>query len=418
MIAPSLRGATRPIGAGLPLALLSALLLLASACDMDRVLPGRARAATAHERYAESLREAGLDSTALGRDWLAAADSVLRAPLETTLPLAEAGSYARDEVRAVAYRVRLREGQRLDVTLQAQGLPTRLFLDLFEVVGDSALPMNQRTFAHRVSGESVADSLTTAASAPADSIAARLALSHEADRDASFVLRVQPELLRGGRFVLRVQIAPTLAFPVEGGGNRAIRSLFGVARDGGRRSHHGIDIFAPRGTPVLAAANGIVRSTTPNRLGGIVVWLVDTARSQSLYYAHLDRHVVAPGMPVRIGDTLGYVGNSGNARTTAPHLHFGIYRRGRGPVDPLQHVWRQPGASAVALDTTWLGRSATPRARTATLRTGPAVNADTIRRLPAALSLTVLGSTRNWLRVVLPDGTSGYVEQRALTAAE
>lgn len=394
------------------------LALFVAACDMDRVLPGRSPAATAHERYAASLREAGLDSTALGRDWLAAADSVLRAPLETTLPLAEAGSYARDEVRAVAYRVRMREGQRLDVTLEARGLPARLFLDLFEMEGDSTAPVSQRTFTHLASGEAASDSLTQAAVVPGDSVAARLMLSHEAERDGSVVLRIQPELLRAGRFTLRIQIAPTLAFPVDGAGNRAIRSLFGVARDGGRRSHHGIDIFAPRGTPVLAAADGIVRSTTPNRLGGIVVWLSDTARMQSLYYAHLDRHIVAPGMPVRLGDTLGFVGNSGNARTTAPHLHFGIYRRGRGPVDPLQHVWRQPGASAVALDTTWLGRFATPRAHTATLRVGPAVNADTIRRLPAALSLTVRGSTRNWLRVVLPDGTSGYVEQRALTPAE
>jgi peptidoglycan LD-endopeptidase LytH len=399
----------------LSVALTSGALFLAAACDMDRVLPGRARASTAHERYAESLRDAGLDSSALGRDWLTAGDSVLRAPLQTTLPLVEAGAYTRDEARAVAYRVRLREGQRLDVSLEAAGLPARIFVDLFEEEGDSTRALAQRTFLHRATGEPRADSAQVAG---ADSVAARLTLSHEAGADGTFVLRVQPELLRAGRFTLRMQIAPTLAFPVDGAGNRAILSLFGVARDGGRRSHHGIDIFAPRGTPVLASANGIVRSTTPNQLGGIVVWLTDTARSQSLYYAHLDRHVVAAGMPVRVGDTLGFVGNTGNARTTAPHLHFGIYRRPRGPVDPLQHVWQHPTATGKALDTTWLGRAATARGRTVALRVAPAVNADTIRRLPVQMALTVRGATGSWLRVVLPDGTSGYVEQRALTTAE
>lgn len=391
--------------------------MLIVGCGLDDIVPGRSRATTAHERYAEALRSAGLDSTALGRDWLAAADSVLRAPLETTLPLAEAGVYTRDEARAVAYFVRLRDGQRLEVQLDAQGVPARLFLDLFEVEGDSIGPPNERAYRHRASGEALVDS-TAVVSAATDSTLMRLALEHEAGRSGLYVLRVQPELLRAGRYTLRVQIAPTLAFPVRGAGNRAILSLFGVARDGGRREHHGIDIFAPRGTPVLAAANGIVRSTEPNRLGGIVVWLSDTARAQSLYYAHLDRHVVSAGMPVRVGDTLGFVGNTGNARTTAPHLHFGIYRRGRGPVDPLQHVWRHPAAAELALDTTWLGRAATPRAQTITLRAGPAGNADAIRRLPARMALAVRGATGDWLRVVLPDGTSGYVEQRALTMAE
>jgi murein DD-endopeptidase MepM/ murein hydrolase activator NlpD len=121
-------------------------------------------------------------------------------------------------------------------------------------------------------------------------------------------------------------------------GNPAIQSLFGVERDGGRRAHHGIDIFAPRGTPVIAATDGVVRSTSPNELGGNVVRLSDPRRAQTLYYAHLDRHVVAEGQQVRVGDTLGFVGNTGNARSTPPHLHFGIYVRGRGPINPLRYV--------------------------------------------------------------------------------
>jgi murein DD-endopeptidase MepM/ murein hydrolase activator NlpD len=57
-----------------------------------------------------------------------------------------------------------------------------------------------------------------------------------------------------------------------------------------------------------------------------------------LYYAHLDRHAVSAGQRVRKGEIVGFIGNTGNARTTAPHLHFGIYRRGQGAIDPLYYV--------------------------------------------------------------------------------
>jgi len=63
------------------------------------------------------------------------------------------------------------------------------------------------------------------------------------------------------------------------------------------------------------------------------VWL--STPGMSYYYAHLERATVSPGQRVRVGDVIGYVGNSGNAATTDPHLHFGIYRWGRGAVDPF-----------------------------------------------------------------------------------
>ena len=103
----------------------------------------------------------------------------------------------------------------------------------------------------------------------------------------------------------------------------AIQSRWGAPRDGGARRHEGIDVFAPRGTPVLAGAAGRVSRVQETPIGGRVVWLQTDAGS--LYYAHLDRPLVAAGDRVGAGDTLGTVGNTGNAAATPPHLHFGIY---------------------------------------------------------------------------------------------
>jgi murein DD-endopeptidase MepM/ murein hydrolase activator NlpD len=117
-----------------------------------------------------------------------------------------------------------------------------------------------------------------------------------------------------------------------------VQGLFGDGREGGRRRHEGIDIFAPRGTPAVAAVDGWITGAATNRLGGNVVWLWSPTKRVALYYAHLDRHAVTRGDRVWAGDTVGYVGTTGNARGTPPHLHFGIYVTGEGAVDPFHFV--------------------------------------------------------------------------------
>jgi murein DD-endopeptidase MepM/ murein hydrolase activator NlpD len=377
------------------------LVLLAACKPSDTFRAARAVPATAHGRYAQALHDAGLDSTALGREWLVAADSALRAPLEAPLPAREIGAYSRSEARAVAYRVALRDGQRLVATVRADGLRAALFLDLFEVADDSA-----GSLIHRATADTLARR---------DSAAALLSLAFEASRDGAYVVRLQPELLRDGRFELTLRAEPSLAFPVDGHGNGAIQSLFGVARDGGRRSHHGIDIFAPRGTPVLASTEGVVRSTDPNTLGGKVVWLGDERRRQTLYYAHLDSASVVEGQRVQRGDTLGFVGNTGNARTTKPHLHFGIYRRGAGPIDPLAHVRlvsaRPP---VIEADTARVGRDAATRVANATLRLSPTASGTPITIIPRNVALRIMGASANWYRVQFSNGTSGYLTASAI----
>jgi murein DD-endopeptidase MepM/ murein hydrolase activator NlpD len=116
-----------------------------------------------------------------------------------------------------------------------------------------------------------------------------------------------------------------LLMPVVGVQTFDLSNSWGDSRDGGRRRHRGIDIFAPRGTAIVAVADGIISYLGDQPKGGHCLWLA-TENGASFYYAHLDRWAAGlyEGMEVRSGDLLGYVGNTGNAKYTSPHLHFGV----------------------------------------------------------------------------------------------
>jgi murein DD-endopeptidase MepM/ murein hydrolase activator NlpD len=150
--------------------------------------------------------------------------------------------------------------------------------------------------------------------------------------DGTYHVLVQPAREEANARRLTAELGAALPFPVVGARADSIRSLFGATRDAGRRNHEGIDIFVQRLTPVLAVAAG---RAMPGRdaLGGNTVWL--NTPGTSYYYAHLDRVAVRDQQLVKAGDVLGYVGNTGNARNVPSHLHFGVYRWGRKPVDPL-----------------------------------------------------------------------------------
>jgi murein DD-endopeptidase MepM/ murein hydrolase activator NlpD len=119
----------------------------------------------------------------------------------------------------------------------------------------------------------------------------------------------------------------SLPVPVQGIGPSDLADTWGGARSEGRR-HEGIDIFAPRGTPVIASTHGVVVRKGLNRLGGQVVGVVGPAGWYH-YYAHLDAwSTVGIGDWVEVGTVLGYVGDTGNAKGTPTHLHYGIYVQG------------------------------------------------------------------------------------------
>ena len=107
---------------------------------------------------------------------------------------------------------------------------------------------------------------------------------------------------------------------------------WGFPRSGGRQ-HQGVDIFAAHGTPLYAAADGVILRLANDRLGGLAVHLLDDA-GHRYYYAHLDGFAVVAGERVRAGDVIGVVGNTGNARTTPPHLHWQYHPANGPPVNP------------------------------------------------------------------------------------
>ncbi|MCD1279447.1 M23 family peptidase [Psychrobacter sp. CCUG 69069] len=106
-----------------------------------------------------------------------------------------------------------------------------------------------------------------------------------------------------------------------------LTDTWGAARSQGR-SHEGIDIFAPRHTPIQSTTQGIVSKVGENNLGGRVVVVVGPGGAGH-YYAHLEDYAdIAPNDWVNQGEVIGYVGDSGNAKGTPPHVHYGIYING------------------------------------------------------------------------------------------
>jgi len=115
---------------------------------------------------------------------------------------------------------------------------------------------------------------------------------------------------------------------------RQITDTFGAPR-GNDRQHQGQDIFAPRNTPVFSATDGYVWRIGENNLGGNTVWVIG-AGGRVYYYAHLEKYApeLKVGDAVTTDTILGYVGTSGNAAGTPPHLHFGVYAA-VGAINPL-----------------------------------------------------------------------------------
>ena len=118
-----------------------------------------------------------------------------------------------------------------------------------------------------------------------------------------------------------------MIFPVPGG---SFSPGWGAPRSGGR-SHKGVDIFAPRGTPIYAPSDGRIENTSGN-LSGLAVRFFD-GQGNKYFMGHLDSNS-GPARQVRAGEIIGYVGNTGNAKSTSPHVHFEFHPGGGGAVNP------------------------------------------------------------------------------------
>lgn len=125
-----------------------------------------------------------------------------------------------------------------------------------------------------------------------------------------------------------------LAMPLEDVRRKEISDTWQAARGDGRK-HEGQDIFAPRGTPILSATSGYIYNIGENNLGGQTVSVISKG-GRVYYYAHLDSYArgIQIGDRVTTRTVLGYVGTTGNAQGTPPHLHFGVYTSS-GAINPL-----------------------------------------------------------------------------------
>lgn len=358
----------------MPVLLLASGVVLGGCSKVLEPIREAYRPVSLHDGYRHALDTSGLLGASLGQRWLQEAEEAITTPLEAELPHREVLFVDASRPEAFSVSVNMIRGQRLiaDVSVREPS-SMQVFLDVFEDRTSDGLSL------HRVTS---ADSTQT--------------VSWDILRSGQYVIRVQPELLVDGTFTLTLSRTASILFPVSGRTFNDVGSRFGDPREGGRRDHHGLDIFAPRGTPVVASVNGLVRSTRVGGLGGKTVWLRDTETGANYYYAHLDEQLVQEGQRVAAGDTLGTVGNTGNARTTPPHLHFGIYAN--GPNDPWPFVFLprlRPQSPTVALDAlgSWQGATSNTGDRSA---------------------LRVVGAAGNAYRVRRPDGTSAFVPARTL----
>ena len=123
-----------------------------------------------------------------------------------------------------------------------------------------------------------------------------------------------------------------LTVPVTGVSRAALRDTWDQSREGGTRGHHGTDIMAAAGTPVIAAGDGWVEKLFESGRGGTTVYQRSADRRLVYYYAHLAGYApgLHEGLRVRAGQLLGFVGDSGDAGAGNYHLHFGVTRMRAG----------------------------------------------------------------------------------------
>ena len=352
---------------------------LLSACKsgpFNLIKPG-----TPHEQYERKLINSGLNKTSMGIAWISNGQQSFQKALDIKLPYQEKGYFSAEKVEVATFRFKLTKGQQLQVQLSkkpADGF--MIYMDVWQQNENSNFKLL-----------SSADTLSHS-------------IQFDADETGDYILRLQPELLGSGSYTLAINTGPSLGYPLKAANRNQIQSLYGVGRDDNTRKHEGIDIFAPFRTPVVAVSPGTVTRVNTNNLGGKVVWFRPEGKNYTLYYAHLDEQTATEGQIVMAGDTLGRMGNTGNARTTPPHLHFGIYTSD-GAVDPFPFINpKLPELPKVNADLTTL--NTTMRTIGALSIAGRALKSGTIIRIGAA--------TGNNYRVELPNGETGYLASRSL----
>ena len=269
-----------------------------------------------YESYLKSLESSGISKSSMGKKWISSGQNALLNPNESIkLPFKSEIFFREIIPTAISYRLKYEENAKLTFKISSKGKENNgVYVDVFE----------NNPNKNRVKNLYVKDTIFV----------------YENNNTQNLILRIQPQLLVNQYVTLEIIENPKLAFPVKNGANKDIQSYWGVAREGGFRKHEGVDIFNKKGTPILAVEDGTIARVETTNLGGKVVWQRLGMFGQSIYYAHLDSQAVSVGQTVKKGDIVGFMGNTGNAKTTPSHLHFGIYT-GSGAIDPILYILKR-----------------------------------------------------------------------------
>jgi murein DD-endopeptidase MepM/ murein hydrolase activator NlpD len=316
--------------------------------------------------------------------WQSAFEVALQDSLLIELPYAEIGNFGSSKLPVYSLNILLKQGEKLMVSVNSNSSPSLVFIDIKGLINlDSLQP------------SALLSEISTT----------NLPIELPILETGTYKVLVQPELKNAADFVIEIYSVPTFAFPVAGVTDKSIQSFWGAPRSNGNRLHEGLDIFAAKSTPVLAVTEGFISYTGERGLGGKQVWLRNGIFGKSFYYAHLDSIKVSSATRVKTGDTLGFIGNTGNARFTAPHLHFGIYEK-EGAIDPLPFIKRNKRQKQNLIQPFKKGII---RGSKANLRLGPNTESLKIFTFSDRDTLHILGKTSNWFHVKLQNGLQGFV---------
>lgn len=318
--------------------------------------------------------------------WQRAYQESLDDSLAMFLPYFEMGTFTQDEMDVYSYEMELDRGEVFHFEISVDSMHTRIFVDFLKQTDDSLGSYNLISQNEPIKRN----------------------IRFDVQETGTYKVIIQSELAANTPFQLISYTMPSYRFPVAGYTSSAIKSFWGAPRDAGRRRHEGIDIFAPRGTPVIAATDGRIRYTGERGLGGKQVWLrTEFFGGNSLYYAHLDSIADVRGN-VQKGDTLGFIGNSGNARTTPPHLHFGIYTRD-GAVNPLPFVEERERPNSLMNPTDQA--KIVVNSTYANLRLAASLNGEKIGEAQRGDTLQVLGITEDWRHIRTENNLEAFIHE-------
>ena len=336
------------------------------------------------QEYANTVKDINVFDSTMIYKWEASWDSALFQTVAIDIPYKETGYFAAKSPKATAFKFNLDRGEIIIIEIESK---EKLFAELYKTSEKDPLKTDRIDYIEKD----------------------KTSLELEVKNPGEYIFKMQSELLAQGYYDVVIRKKPQLIFPVAGVDSKAIQSFWGASRDGGIRSHEGVDIFAPKGTPVIASVAGIA-SSTDNKLGGKAIWIYQPQKKRSLYYAHLDSQYIKTKI-VRVGDTIGTVGNTGNAKFTASHLHFGVYLTGKGPIDPLPFIDNKSlypsEVNSNAID--FLDKRYGKVKNSANVRVGPSLNSDVDTTLRRGATVAVSAASNDFYRVKLLNGKQGFI---------